>query len=215
MNYAGSGMVQPGKWIHRDTGREIYVRDSIIDGDHMIIMTNNGQIGMDEFQNYIQVSEEEFSQSSQGILPEVSSERMIDAINNGIESDDKLAKRDTTQLSREEMDVLTKGLDTVKATADAKDNSVAKQDKALQKKREKSPNYSILKKIFDKFDCERTIVVKINDEEWPLRELATIMDLLDISVDEVSSYAINEYLDEESIKNALAECLKEALKNAV
>ena len=41
-----------GKWIDRRTGKEIYVRDVIMDGDTMCIMSSIGQIDPMVFQNF-------------------------------------------------------------------------------------------------------------------------------------------------------------------
>ena len=48
-----------GDWINKNTGQKIHVKNSVIDGDQMIIITNLGQLSMDEFsRNYIQVSDD-------------------------------------------------------------------------------------------------------------------------------------------------------------
>ena len=48
-----------GDWINKNTGQKIHIKNSVIDGDQMIIITNLGQLSMDEFsRNYIQVSDD-------------------------------------------------------------------------------------------------------------------------------------------------------------
>ena len=48
-----------GKWMNKHTGETIIVKNSIIDGDGMVIITNQGMLNMSEFsRNYIQVSDE-------------------------------------------------------------------------------------------------------------------------------------------------------------
>jgi len=54
----GGSMIS-GKWMNRRTGETIIVRDSIMDGENMILITNKGQLDMNNFSaNYIQVSDE-------------------------------------------------------------------------------------------------------------------------------------------------------------
>ena len=48
-----------GTWVNRMTGDKVVVRSTIIDGDDMLIICADGrQLKMSEFQNYIQMSDE-------------------------------------------------------------------------------------------------------------------------------------------------------------
>ena len=63
----GQGPAISGKFFHKDTGREIFVRDSINDGIKMCVVLSDGTtMDMSEFQNYVQMSDEEYD--SQGRL---------------------------------------------------------------------------------------------------------------------------------------------------
>ena len=60
-----------GEWMNKNTGQKIQVRNSIIDGDQMIIITNMGQISMEEFsRNYIQASDEVYDDEGNVIATE-------------------------------------------------------------------------------------------------------------------------------------------------
>lgn len=60
---AGSGPMISGKFINKNTGKEIFVRDSIDDGNRMQLVLSDGTcITMDEFQNYVQISDEEYDE---------------------------------------------------------------------------------------------------------------------------------------------------------
>ena len=60
-----------GEWMNKNTGQKIRVRNSIIDGDQMIIITNMGQISMEEFsRNYIQASDEVYDDEGNVIATE-------------------------------------------------------------------------------------------------------------------------------------------------
>ena len=48
-----------GTWVNRMTGDKVVVRSTVIDGDDMLIICADGrQLKMSEFQNYIQMSDE-------------------------------------------------------------------------------------------------------------------------------------------------------------
>ena len=60
-----------GEWMNKNTGQKIRVRNSIIDGDQMIIITNMGQISMEEFsRNYMQASDEVYDDKGNVIATE-------------------------------------------------------------------------------------------------------------------------------------------------
>lgn len=53
-----------GKWMNKNTGETIIVKNSVIDGDGMVIITNRGMLNMSEFsRNYIQVSDEIYDEN--------------------------------------------------------------------------------------------------------------------------------------------------------
>ena len=53
-----------GIWMNKRTGQKVNVRQSIQDGDNMIIITDKGQISMEVFsRDYIQASDEIYDES--------------------------------------------------------------------------------------------------------------------------------------------------------
>jgi len=59
-----SGMGLTGKWMNKRTGKQINIRQTIQDGDNMIIISDKGQIPMDVFsREYIQVSDDIYDES--------------------------------------------------------------------------------------------------------------------------------------------------------
>ena len=62
------GMMISGTWMNKRTGQKVNVRQSIQDGDNMIIITDKGQISMDVFsRDYIQASDEVYDESGKVI----------------------------------------------------------------------------------------------------------------------------------------------------
>lgn len=58
MSSTGGPMIA-GKWMNQHTGEVVTVRDSYMDGENMFVSLSNGrQLTMQEFQNYVQMSED-------------------------------------------------------------------------------------------------------------------------------------------------------------
>ena len=59
----GGGPMISGTWINQRTGEQVTVRDSYMDGENMfVILTNGQQLTMEEFQEYVQMSEDEYDE---------------------------------------------------------------------------------------------------------------------------------------------------------
>lgn len=59
----GGGPMISGNWINTKTGETVTVRDSFMDGEDMVIMLTNGrQLSLNDFQDYVQQSEEEYDE---------------------------------------------------------------------------------------------------------------------------------------------------------
>lgn len=63
-----NGMGITGTWMNKRTGQKVNVRQSVQDGNNMIIITDRGQISMDVFsRDYIQASDEIYDESGKVI----------------------------------------------------------------------------------------------------------------------------------------------------
>lgn len=63
-----NGMGISGTWMNKRTGQKVNVRQSVQDGDNMIIITDRGQISMDVFsRDYIQASDEIYDENGKVI----------------------------------------------------------------------------------------------------------------------------------------------------
>ena len=204
-NY-GSGMVQPGKWTHKDSGHEIFVKDSVIDGDHMLIITNEGMIDMNEFQNYIQISDEEFNASSNGVQMTNNSD-IMSQINKGLDSNDRIEKvkpQQNTKLKSEDKEIFTRGLGIkVNKTTDTQlvDNN--------KSKKEINQKYKLIEKVFEKFPAQRTIKLDIIESEWPFKEFNMLVNILDVPIEDICKYIVEKYLNIETISNTMKEYISQ------
>ena len=201
-NY-GSGMVQPGKWTHKDSGHEIFVKDSVIDGDHMLIITNEGMLDMNEFQNYIQISDEEYSASSNGVSQAVNNSEIMSKINKGIDSNDRIERtkpQQNTKIKSEDKEIFTRGLG-IKVN---KENS---QNQTVESKqiKEKNQNYKLIEKVFEKFPSEHTIKLEIVESEWPFKEFNMLVNILDVPIEDICKYIVEKYINVETLSNTMKE----------
>lgn len=185
-----------GAWLDRRTGKTVMVRDMIMDGDQMVIMSSAGSIPPDIFSNYfIRMSEEDYG--TVGIQPELSGDAALAAINSGLSADEQITKTEVKTIS------LDKPLPT-KST---------EQEKTPVVEQPVSQNVNIIKKVFDKMKVEPEIAFSINIEEWPIKELKMLVNVLDIPFDEISDYIITQYLNKEVLSKCFSDYLREALEN--
>ena len=184
---AGGPMIS-GLWMNKSTGKVVNVRDSVQDGDNMIIMTDSGTISMNEFsRDYIQVSDEIYDESGKVIenkpvdMSEISSE------------DD-----------RRNVNIQSVGLDAVrKEFYNNKDEDVIipKKDTA------KNPNFEIIDKLFSKINSEPVIDVMLTWQDYPRAEVSTLVKYLDIKATDIGSYIREKYITDEMINEAISDYL--------
>ena len=77
----GSGMGLTGKWMNKRTGKAVNIRQTIQDGDNMIIISDQGQIPMEVFsRDYVQVSDDIYDESGKVVGHEEATNSDIGAI---------------------------------------------------------------------------------------------------------------------------------------
>ena len=174
------GMGISGRWINKRTGQLINVRNSIIDGDNMIIITDNGQISMNEFsRDYVQASDELYNEEGKVIGKE--------AINyNDYVQSSPIAPQKTNKIST-----------------------------TTTKKKEVSGNDAIIKKVFDKFTSYPKLSVSIEWDDFPHSQLCMLVDYLDISIDDISSYIIKKFVNTTSLSSEIKEIIRNKLKTNI
>lgn len=197
MEENNTGMVPTGKWTHKVTGKEIFVRDCFQDGDHMVIMTNEGQLSMQDFsQNYIQLEEGE-------IIPNIGDlyggnqnpNSLLAQINKGIDKEDQVVF-----VAKEE----------INSTNNI--NNIQNKDillKGIGEKKVENPNYKLIKKVFDKFPVERSVEFEIFKDEWPIQEFNMLVNVLDVPLKDICEYIIENYLNKEKLAEYLASYFEE------
>jgi hypothetical protein len=182
------GPMISGKWINRLTGNIINVRDSIINGDEMVLITDKGQVSMDDFsRNYVQASTDIYDDKGNIIGQEeidpndiVMSSKQINnpKLKNAQQLGGDIQEDDMSQImsiNNTEVNALTTPVVPVQTP------------KAQEPQSEK---VKLIKTIFDK--CSQP---EINlDIEWaafPKNELEMLMNYFGVTQEEIAEYISN------------------------
>lgn len=182
------GPMISGKWINRLTGNIINVRDSIINGDEMVLITDKGQVSMDDFsRNYVQASTDIYDDKGNIIGQEeidpndiVMSSKQINnpKLKNAQQLGGDIQEDDMSQImsvNNTEVNALTTPVVHVQTP------------KAQEPQSEK---IKLIKTIFDK--CSQP---EINlDIEWaafPKNELEMLMNYFGVTQEEIAEYISN------------------------
>ena len=185
----GQGPAISGKFFHKDTGKEIFVRDSINDGVKMCVVLSDGTtMDMSEFQNYVQMSDEEYD--SQGRLigkakdqpkPNLDPNLLFAGMGNRLEEKNDQSKEVSSIIKQ------------------VKEPRILDYDGDNQK-------LSMIKKILDK-SSEPEIVVTINWENKPEKEFEMLKNFFDINIEDIADAVFRQYGDVNKIKQAFKEAL--------
>lgn len=185
-----------GKWMNKNTGQIINVRDSVMDGDNMIIITNYGTIPMDEFaNNYIQASDEIYDSSGKVIsTTEMSFDEIANLHNAEIKRGNvKLFNDDTTVINH------------------IQNESISEVKPVNKKINDYDLNFTLIDKLFEKTNFNPNINIKISGDSLPKVEIKMLMDIYDINIDDISKYIIDKYINTENIIDAINHTIKTEL----
>lgn len=172
------GMGISGAWMNKRTGQKINVRQSIQDGDNMIIITDRGQISMEVFsRDYIQASDEIYDESG----------KVID--NKPMEMDEDL-------------------------------NAIFEYENGINNATPSytpvpviNPNDQIIKKVFDKLTSFPEVKVEIKWDDFPEAQINTLVNFLDVKVEDISKYIINNYVNSQTLSESIDKILNDKLNN--
>ena len=185
----GQGPAISGKFFHKDTGREIFVRDSINDGIKMCVVLSDGTtMDMSEFQNYVQMSDEEYD--SQGRL---------------------IGKAKEQPKSNLDPDLLFAGMVDRPKESNKQSEEIRSVMKQIEEPNtveysEDDQKLTMIKKILDK-SSEPEIVVTINWQNKPEKEFEMLKNFFDVNTEDIANAVFRQYGDVNKIKQAFKEAL--------
>ena len=194
MNLAGPGPGGQGpsisvKFFHKDTGKEIFVRDSINDGIKMCVVLSDGTtMDMSEFQNYVQMSDEEYD--SQGRL---------------------IGKAKEQPKSNLDPNLLFAGMGDRPKESNKQSEEIRSVMRQIEEPNtveysEDDQKLAMIKKILDK-SSEPEIVVTINWQNKPEKEFEMLKNFFDINTEDIANAVFRKYGDVNKIKQAFKEAL--------
>ena len=185
----GQGPAISGKFFHKDTGREIFVRDSINDGVKMCVVLSDGTtMDMSEFQNYVQMSDEEYD--SQGRL---------------------IGKAKEQPKSNLDPNLLFAGMGDRPKESNKQSEEIRSVMRQIEEPNtveysEDDQKLAMIKKILDK-SSEPEIVVTINWQNKPEKEFEMLKNFFDVNTEDIADAVFRQYGDVNKIKQAFKEAL--------
>lgn len=180
-----SGIGISGRWLNKRNGQMINIRNSVMDGDNMIIITDKGQISMTEFsRDYIQASDDIYDETGKIIGHEE------------VKHEDYAENPDWLQIQET---INTPRMHNVNQPAKPVINT----------------NDQIIKKVFDKLTAYPKINVDIKWDDFPEAQMQTLVNFLDISIDDISKYIIKNYVNVEALALEITEILKSKLNKNI
>lgn len=180
------GMGISGKWINKRTGQIVNVINSVMDGDDMIIISDKGQISMTDFsQDYIQTSDEIYDE------------------NGTVIGNEPVNYDDFKQIQEWEAQSKQTASDSMKNKA--KDKETTQED----------TNIKIIKKVFDKLTSFPIITIDVKWDDFPEAQIHTLVDYLDINIDDISTYIIQKYGNVESLSAEMKNIIKTKLEKNI
>ena len=176
-----------GKWTNKLTGEVINVRDSIIDGDDMSIISDKGNLSMLDFsKTYIQIYDEVYKNS---IPPQPAN------------YNDDMYKIDPSIKLANEYNNMS-GIDLVvndDYTTESLTDPIVTQKNVEYGSHEENSNLLMIDKLFKKIDFNPVINIEINPIGWPQSQLKMLIDIYDVTPNEIAQYLIKEYIHPEYI----------------
>lgn len=198
MNGMMDGMsgLPSGTWTNKYTGDTIFVRDCIIDGDQMMIITNNGPMDMNSFSNsYIQMGDEV---NSPGISSRV--------VNQGTGMNTPMM----AGIDKEDIEIL-QGLNnpSKQVPTQPQPNEIMVEQPIVQTYAvdpEEEKQTFMISKIIDK--CLNNgqgpkLELNINWPDFPKNELEMLVNYFDVPIDKISTYIYKNAIPVKLITDAL------------
>ena len=198
-----------GTWVNRMTGDKVVVRSTVIDGDDMLIICADGrQLKMSEFQNYIQMSDE----NSNGNDASVS----LDDIR-GLEKERRVVVSATNnhQASYNNPYEFDNPYDDAIQYAPTNNHETYREfiEKPQIEERPKqvSESEKLLNKLFEKIELDAELKVDLDCTNFPSKELNMLRAIYDVTTEDISDYIVNHIINIDVFKSAVTQYVNEQL----
>ena len=195
-NGPSDAMSISGKWTNIHNGKEIFVRDSFIDGDDMIVRTIDGSIiPMTEFSNNYVQSEEVDEATARSVIQQHVAPQSYGDIKPDF-GEKVILKNDDTKNNN----INPNNLDTTsRYVENHKEDKI--EDKLFRKK-------TLIGKIFEKISTKPNINLTFDWTEYPEKEMSMLMEYFDVSNDDIANYIYKTYFNENIIKESILKLIQ-------
>lgn len=195
-NGPSDAMSISGKWTNIHNGKEIFVRDSFIDGDNMIVRTIDGNIiPMTEFSNNYVQSQEVDEATARSVIQQPVAPQSYGDIKPDF-GEKVISKNDDTK----DNNIKTNNLDTASQYVENHKEDKA-EDKLFRKK-------TMIGKIFEKISTKPNINLTFDWTEYPEKEMSMLMEYFDVSNDDIANYIYKTYFNENIIKESILKLIQ-------
>ena len=195
-NGPSDAMSISGKWTNIHNGQEIFVRDSFIDGDNMIVRTIDGNIiPMTEFSNNYVQSEEVDEATARSVIQQPVAPQSYGDIKPDF-GEKVILKNDDTK----DNNIKPNNLDTTSQYVENHKEDKA-EDKLFRKK-------TMIGKIFEKISTKPNINLTFDWTEYPEKEMSMLMEYFDVSNDDIANYIYKTYFNENIIKESILKLIQ-------
>lgn len=177
-----------GQWVNKYTNDVINVRDSVIDGDEMIIISDVGHINMKDFsENYIQISDT-YTEAAKIIS------------GNGIVDMASLKSLDPT--------IVTKEISSNNLTEQITKVSPVQYGEPIEPIPINNEKFNLIDKLFNKIQFSPIINVQIESTNYPAEQLKMLKDIYDITNEDIANYIRDNYIFPETINDSIIKFVK-------
>ena len=191
-----------GTWVNRMTGDKVVVRSTVIDGDDMLIICADGrQLKMSEFQNYIQMSDE----NSNGNDTSVS----LDDIR-GLEKERRVVVSATNNHQalynnpyEDNSQYITNNHETYR--------EFVEKPQIEERSKQVSESEKLLNKLFEKIELDAELKVDLDCANFPSKELNMLRAIYDVTAEDISDYIVNHIINVDVFKSAVTQYVNEQL----
>lgn len=212
-----------GTWVNRMTGDKVVVRSTVIDGDDMLIICADGrQLKMSEFQNYIQMSDENSNgidaTASLGDIRGLEKERrvVVGATNVGTTNNHQASYNNPYEFNNPYDNPY--GVDNQYTTKNITNENHEIRHEFVEKPIEEKPKQvseseKLLNKLFEKIEINPKLKIDLDCTVFPSKELNMLQTIYDVTVDDISDYIVKHIINIDVFKSAVTKYVNEQLTN--
>ncbi len=187
--YNTGGDMISGKWINKNDGSIISIRNTVMDGDNIILITDKGELDMNSFsKNYIQVSDETYDNNGNVV-----------STNDKFDISEITPNYNETSVNTFDNETFNKLAKGIANTHHQNANSSIHIETTNT-----SDNFKLIDKVFSKVKHEPSINIDISWIDFPNDKVQMLMDTFDVDKNEISEYIYNKYLNKDIIINSLS-----------